>query len=231
MRGPARGSMARVLGLVVALGLFLGAASPTRAEGDAHELVERSARVFAQLRAGRDAGIPISMMRRARCVAVLPNVVKGALLIGARYGTGVITCRRESHEWSPLAFIRLGGPSFGLQFGVESTDLALFFRSEKGVRALLRTRVTLGADVSVAAGPIGRHASAEVDGRFTADILSYAHTRGAFLGVAFDGGYLGEDVDLGRRYYGQRYDAVDLLFGNAVIVAPAHSRRFLALLP
>ena len=154
-----------------------------------------------------------------------------ALVPNGYLGPTMGTCLVYAIYRSPLAFIRLGGPSFGLQFGVESTDLALFFRSEKGVRALLRTRVTLGADVSVAAGPIGRHASAEVDGRFTADILSYAHTRGAFLGVAFDGGYLGEDVDLGRRYYGQRYDAVDLLFGNAVIVAPAHSRRFLALLP
>ncbi|TFH24424.1 MAG: hypothetical protein E4H03_03665 [Myxococcales bacterium] len=226
------------LPLVIATGLLLGwllLAGPmvgaAHAEGHARKLIRWSAEVFADLSEGRDARIPRSLLANARCVAVVPNLVKGAFGIGARYGKGILTCRDDNYEWSQLAFITMAGPSFGLQIGVQSTELVLFFRREEGVRALLRSNVMLGGDISVAAGPIGRRASAEVDVRFTSDILSYASTQGGFVGVALDGGYLGEDRDTVEAYYGRRYTAEELLFGDLVGIAPADARRFVALLP
>ncbi|MEE8311269.1 MAG: lipid-binding SYLF domain-containing protein [Candidatus Binatia bacterium] len=222
----------------MAIGLLLGSllsagpiARAAHAESSSHEIVKWSAEVFADLTAGRDARIPRALLANARCVAVVPNLIKGAFGIGARYGKGILTCRDDDYEWSQLAFITMAGPSFGLQIGVQSTELVLFFRREEGVRALLRSKITLGGDISVAAGPIGRRASAEVDVLFTSDILSYASTQGGFLGVALDGGYLGEDRDTVEAYYGRRYTAEELLFGDLIGIAPADARRFVALLP
>jgi len=220
------------LTLLVA-GATVIAVSPARA-ADAdrvHERVAWAKEAYEDLISAPDRSVPQALLDQTRCVAVIPHVIKAAFFFGARYGKGILTCRNQYGEWSPIVFITLGGPSFGFQFGAQSTDIVLFFRRERGVKRLLVSRVTLGGDASVAAGPVGRHASADVDVTFTTDILSYALSRGIFLGISLEGSYLGSDGDADEQYYGRAVDPERVLFENEIDLLPQDTHEFLSLLP
>jgi len=207
--------------------------SPARAtDADrVHERVAWAKEAYEDLISAPDRSVPQALFDQTRCVAVIPHVIKAAFFFGARYGKGILTCRNQYGEWSPIVFITLGGPSFGFQFGAQSTDIVLFFRRERGVKRLLVSRVTLGGDASVAAGPVGRHASADVDVTFTTDILSYALSRGIFLGISLEGSYLGSDGDADELYYGRAVDPERVLFENEIDLLPQDTHEFLSLLP
>lgn len=175
--------------LVAALTTVLtGAALAQSADlKDEVEQSEKAARVFKEIMGAPDKGIPQSVLDKAECVAVFPNVVQAAFGIGGRGGRGVASCRTAT-GWSAPAFLNLGGGSFGFQIGVESTDLLMLFMSPKSMDSLLSNKVEMGGNASVAAGPVGRQAGATTDLKMTSEILSYSRNKGAFAGIALKGG-------------------------------------------
>jgi len=221
---------ARSTALAVAVAVASVAAADA-ADEKVTERVEWAAEAYEALITAPDRGVPEWLLGEARCIAIIPNVIKGAFFVGARYGKGVLTCRNDLGEWSPVVFLTLGGPSFGFQWGASATDIVLFFRRERGVRRLLKSRITLGGDAGVAAGPVGRRASAEIDVTLSADILSYAMSRGIFLGISLEGSYLGIDADSNEKYYGREVVPESVLFDHAVEIVPSSTRELLQLLP
>ena len=205
------------------------AAAATRSELD--ERVRRAGTVFQEMKVAPDHEIPGDLLARSRCVAVIPNVIKAAWVLGGRYGTGLLSCRSKAGEWSPPVFVMMTGGSFGLQFGATSTDVVLFFMTIEGMRSVLNNKVKLSGDAGVAAGPVGREAEAATDGQFRAQIYSYARSRGLFAGVSLSGAYLGVDVQDTRTYYGKSYTTAGILFEGKVTSVPKSTWAFLGALP
>lgn len=214
--------------LITGLGLSAAAEAQQQAPG---RKVDTARVVYHELIDLPDRRVPKRLLEDARCVAVIPNVVKGAFFAGGRHGRGVMSCRDESGTWSPLSFVKLSGGSFGLQIGGQSTDLVLFFMTERGVRSLLKSKFVLGGDASVAAGPLGRTAEIATDLRLGAEIYAYAKSRGVFAGLSVEGAVLAPDQKWIARYYGRRVWPEELLFDHEAPSQPAESTRFLAELP
>ena len=174
-----------------------------------------------------DSAIPKDLLKRAQCVAVIPAVKKAAIGIGGEYGRGAVSCRKggEKGTFGAPSMIMLGGGSFGLQIGGQSTDVVMLFMTPESYKTLLRDKITIGADVS-AAGPIGRAASAETDATLRAEILTYARSRGLFAGIALNGATLRPDKDANKDLYGKRIEAKDLL-ENSNVAVPGPAQKFL----
>jgi len=172
---------------------------------DTTRRLDESATVFSEIMASPDHGIPHDLMAKAHCIAIVPSVKKAAFIVGAKYGKGFISCRRETNgRWSPPAAIRIEGGSFGFQIGGSDTDVVLLVMNEGGVNRLLADKFTLGGEGSIAAGPVGRDASAQTDAQMSAEILSYSRTRGLFAGVSLTGATLRQDLDDNAALYGER---------------------------
>ena len=219
--------------LIALATLSLLAAAPSRAQDQdrmAHK-IETSRLVFQDLMNLPEKKIPQGLLEDAKCIAVIPNVIKGAFIWGGRRGRGVMTCRRPGDGWSQLSFVKLTGGSFGFQIGGQATDLVLFFTNERGARSLVRSKFVLGVDASVAAGSIGRTAEATTDLRLKAEIFAYAKARGLFAGASIEGARLVADQKWNRRYYRQNVWADELLFEDRIQTAPASSAAFLDQLP
>jgi lipid-binding SYLF domain-containing protein len=194
------------------------------------ERVDRAREAYQQLIHASDRGVPEALLHRCRAIAIFPGVIKGAIGFGARYGKGVVVVRRGG-GWSPLAFFTLTGGSWGLQLGAESADVVLFFMSERGVRSLLGSQLTLGAKAGAAAGPLGRTAEAGTDVRLQAEIYSYARSRGLFGGVSLEGARLAPDDKSNQSYYGSPRTAKQLLLeGQAPRTQPA-GEKLVGVLP
>jgi len=176
--------------------------------------------------------IPQEVLEKAECVIVFPSVLKIAVGIGGSYGRGAMTCRTGSGftgPWGAPAMYALEGGSFGLQLGGQATDLVLLVMNEKGAKAILGSKVKLGAGASAAAGPKGRDAQAATDTSFRAEILSYSRARGLFAGISLQGSTLRPDNDANAEIYGRKIAARDIVLGNAVGV-PAAGRRLVGAL-
>lgn len=194
--------------------------------------LEVAGEVYLELMSAPDRKAPQYLLDNAKCVAVIPNVYKGALFgLGGRHGNGVISCHNADGIWSPPSFIEISGGSFGLQIGGEAVDLVLFFMNERGVLSLLGSKFQLSGDASAAAGPVGRTAEAGTDIKLKAEIYSYARSRGLFAGLSFEGSWLAPDNKANRKYYGEIVDAESILFDHQVPRRPASASRFTALLP
>lgn len=171
--------------------------------------------VLEELRAQRDQYIPDFLLERAYGIAVIPEVKKGAFGIGARFGRGVLVVRGKDGRFANPVFVSLTGGSFGWQIGIQETDVVLVFTTRKGIEGISDGKLTLGADASVAAGPIGRTASAATDANFSAEIYSYSRSRGLFAGVALDGTAITIDNRANRNFYGNKtLQASDVLSGS-----------------
>jgi lipid-binding SYLF domain-containing protein len=199
--------------------LLAGAALLVPASASAVTLEDLDARILAcnlvlkSLLAMPDRGIPTDLLRRCRGVAVFPGVLKVGAVLDVSFGNGVILRRDEkTGQWSKPAFFRIRGGSFGLQAGAQSTDLILLFMSERSVECLLEEKFTLGADVSVAAGPVGREVSAETDMKFDAGILSYSRARGLFAGLSLKAATLVADLEANEAYHGQEITVQDVFY-------------------
>lgn len=226
-RGTGRCEMSLLIlraGLGLALALFI--ATPLQAAAKLDRKLRNATEVYQELLDSPDRGVPERLRRESRCVAVVPRVIKAALGVGGRHGTGVVSCRDEGGSWSPPSFISLSGGSIGFQIGAQSTDLVLFFMNERGTRSLLKSRFTLGADASVAAGPVGRTAEAGTDIRFDAEIYAYARAKGLFAGVSLEGAVLDASDGKNEQYYGQEIDPATILFDQKVPRVPAPAREF-----
>lgn len=176
--------------------------------------VDQANRVLKEIMMAPDSGIPQSLMQDAHAIAVIPGVIKAGFILGGRFGEGLVAIKTPQGTWSNPAFIRITGASLGFQAGVSSTDVILVFRSERGVDRLVHGEFTLGADLGVAAGPVGRYANASTNGELSAEIYSYSRSRGLFAGVALDGARIGIDDSADQRVYGKDITARRIFEGQ-----------------
>lgn len=201
------------VGVVVSLAASVGV-RPAHAQTMAR--MENTVAVFDEVMSMGDRAIPIDLLKKAQCVAIVPGLKKGAFVVGAKYGRGFVSCRTES-GWSAPAGIRVEGGSIGFQIGGTEIDVVLAIMNKRGVERLLSNRFTLGADASVAAGPVGRTATAQTDAAMTAEILSWSRSRGVFAGVALGGATLRGDDDANLDLYGRRLDTRTILQGGTPV--------------
>jgi len=163
--------------------------------------------VFSEVMAAPDKGIPQEMLEHAHCIVIVPELKTGAFIVGGKYGKGYLSCRNKvGPGWSAPATVRIEGGSFGFQIGGSSTDLIMLVMNARGADKLLSSKFTLGAEGSVAAGPVGRTATAQTDAQMHADILSWSRTQGLFAGIALEGATLRQDLDDNATIYGKRLE-------------------------
>jgi lipid-binding SYLF domain-containing protein len=193
---------------------------------EAADRLDHSAKVMHEIMAAPDKGIPDEVLDHAKCIAVVPHMIKGGFVFGAQGGKGVATCRTASGRWSAPAFFAITGGSWGLQIGVEGVDLVMVVQNEKGMQHLLSSKFQLGADASAAAGPVGRHASADTDWKLNAEILTYSRAKGAFAGLTLTGADVRRDDDSMKAFYGPDVTSRAVLDGQ--VPAPAQAHTFLS---
>lgn len=216
--------------LVLALSLCLLSTVVVAADDDddktkATRRVESAATVLDEIQGAPDQGIPEEVLGSAECVAVVPTLLKAGFIVGGRYGRGVASCRTPK-GWSAPAFFMVGGGSFGLQIGGEAVDLVMLIMNKDGMKNLLSSNFKLGADASAAAGPVGRHASANTDWKMRAQVLTYSRARGAFAGLELSGAVIKQDKDSTRDFYGRMVPFKTSLTGN--VDAPQTAYPFLS---
>jgi lipid-binding SYLF domain-containing protein len=209
--------------LVLVLGLL--AAPAARAASDQEVKVEEVIEVLEALSRIPEKRIPSALLRNAEGIAVIPSVLKVGLVIGGRYGKGVISVRREDGHWSDPAFVSIRGGSVGWQIGAQSTDVILVFKSRRGIEGLIDGKFTLGADASVAAGPVGRQAAAATDAQLAAEIYSYSRSRGLFAGVSLDGAVLQMENDDNALYYRSFEITPERIFAGRNAQTPSSASR------
>jgi lipid-binding SYLF domain-containing protein len=183
--------------------------------------IDAAATVLDEIQGAPDQGIPEELLGSAECVAVVPSLLKGGFIVAADYGRGVASCRTSS-GWSAPAFLFTSGGSFGFQIGGQATDLVMLIMNKDGMRNLLSSKFKLGADASVAAGPVGRHAAADTDWKMKAQVLTYSRTRGVFAGVSLAGAVIKQDKDATREFYGRMVPFRTSLTGNVEASAAAY---------
>ncbi len=183
--------------------------------------LKRSAEVFQEIMQAPDNGVPQPLLDKAECVAVVPGMKKGAFIIGAKYGRGFVSCRKAGVGWGAPGAIRVEGGSIGFQIGGSETDVVMLVMNERGAKRLMDSKFTLGGDASVAAGPVGRTATAETDAYMTAEILTWSRARGVFAGVSLSGATLRQDLDVNRKLYGKTLENKEVVFGSMKAPAPA----------
>ena len=206
----------------VGLGTLCWAGS---AREDATERLDNATSVMHEIMGMPDKGIPEEVLEHAKCVAVIPHMVKGGFVFGAEGGKGVATCR-TANGWSAPAFITISGGSWGLQIGVEAVDVVMIFQNDKAMQRLLSSNFQVGGDASAAAGPVGRHAEAGTDWKLDTEILTYSRAKGAFAGLTLTGASLRQDNDSRRAIYGRNVTTRALLLGKVPV--PAVAEPFVA---
>jgi lipid-binding SYLF domain-containing protein len=209
----------------ICLLMFSDAAFATLSKDEVTRL-EEAATVIGELRDAPDNGIPLDLWKKAECVVVIPSMKKAAFVVGGEYGSGVMSCRTAA-DWSAPIFMQLAKGSWGLQIGAAQTDLVLLVMNRKGVDKLLEDKVSLGADASIAGGPLGRTATAATDAQMKAEMLSYSRTQGLFAGIDLSGGMLRPDKNALARAYGPTVTAREVIAGKSGTRAPAAARAFL----
>lgn len=175
--------------------------------------LESSATVINEIMAAPDSGIPEEIIGSAECIAVVPSMLKGGFVFGGAYGKGVASCR-TAHGWSAPAFFSVKGGSFGLQIGGQAVDLVMLVMNENGMRNMLASKFKLGADASVAAGPVGRHAEGSTDWKMRAEVLTYSRARGLFAGITLNGAVITQHQEDTRDFYGRMVPFRTILTGN-----------------
>jgi len=190
----------------------------------ASDRIQAAATVLDEIESAPDQGIPEEVLGSAECVAVVPSMLKGGFIVGADYGRGVASCRTPT-GWSAPAFLFTSGGSVGFQIGGQAVDLVMLIMNQDGMKNLLSSKFKLGADASVAAGPVGRHASADTDWKLKAQVLTYSRTRGAFAGVSLAGEVIKQDKDATRELYGRMVPFRTSLTGK--VEAPQGAYPFL----
>jgi SH3 domain-containing YSC84-like protein 1 len=219
------------LSVVVATLILLSAAfgqsenkAENKADNKAVSRVEAAGAVLNEIESAPDQGIPEEVLGSTECVAVVPSLLKGGFIVGGRYGRGVASCRTEK-GWSAPAFFMVGGGSVGFQIGGQAVDLVMLVMNKEGMDNLLSSKFQLGADASVAAGPVGRHAEGSTDWKMRAQVLTYSRARGVFAGISLSGARVTQDKDTTREFYGRMVPFKTALTGT--IPAPDSAYPFL----
>lgn len=213
---------------IVGLAALVGLGGPgfmlAQDASDEIERIQKSIVVLRELTSAPEDAIPQYLLERAEAIVVIPSLVRGGFVIGAKHGKGVISVRdRSSNSWSPPAFMNMTGGSIGWQIGAEAVDVVLLVMNKKGVDELLEDRFTLGGELSVAAGPVGRSAAAATNAQVSSQILAYSKAKGLFAGATLEGAALHEDKDANRAFYGRAMTARGILAERAALstVPPA----------
>jgi SH3 domain-containing YSC84-like protein 1 len=215
--------MKKLLVLLVVMGLGLVAWADEKE--DATDRLDNATKVLNEVMKAPDKGIPEEVLDGAKCIAVVPHMIKGGFVFGAKHGRGVATCR-TANGWSAPSFFAVTGGSWGAQIGVEGVDLVMMIMNDKGMQQLLNSKFQIGGEVSAAAGPVGRHASAGTDWKLDTQILTYSRAKGAFAGATLEGAGISQDEDAIRAMYGRELTPKTILTGK--VPPPAAAQQFLA---
>ncbi len=216
--------MKRFVTLVALFSLGVASAAWAETREEVQNRLDNAATVLHEIMAAPDKGIPEEVLDHAKCIAVVPRMIKAGFVFGGENGRGLATCR-TANGWSAPAFFAITGGNWGLQIGVEGVDLVMIFQGDKGMQRLLSSKFQLGADASAAAGPVGRHASANTDWKLDTEVLTYSRAKGAFAGLTLTGASLRRDDDSMAAYYGHRVSTRSVLKGE--VETPAAAQRFL----
>jgi lipid-binding SYLF domain-containing protein len=206
---------------LIALLVVLSAGSLLGGEKETKRLAN-AARVFGEIMAAPDKGVPKDILDKADCVIIIPGMKKGGFIVGGRYGKGMVSCRNKAKTaWGAPAMLEMGGGSFGLQIGASAVDVVMLVMERGGMDSLLKDKFTLGGDASVAGGPVGRAATAETDAVMKAKILSYSRSQGVFAGLELKGTTLNQDGNANKALYGKEINAADILAGKVATAEAA----------
>jgi len=211
--------------LLVSLALFANTAWAGSAKEDSVTRLKNSATVLHEIMNTPDKGIPEEVLSNARCVVVVPHLIKGGFIIGGKHGRGVATCR-TSAGWSAPAFISVGGGSWGLQIGAEGVDLVMLVMNDKGLEHLLSSKFQISGEGSAAAGPVGRHASAGTDWKLNTEMLTYSRSKGVFGGLTLEGAVVEQDNDSTEAIYGKNEPFREVLTGK--VTTPSVAEPFVS---
>jgi SH3 domain-containing YSC84-like protein 1 len=202
---------------------LLGSALLMQAE-TARERLTDATEILNEVMATPEKGIPQDLLEKAHCIVIVPGMKQAAFVVGGKYGRGFAVCRKESRAgWGAPSAVRVEGGSFGFQIGASSTDAVMLIMNERGMRSLLEDKFTLGAQASVAAGPVGRTTTAQTDAQLSADILSWSRSKGLFAGIALEGATLRNDTDENKDLYGKPLKNKDILLTNTHVPDAANT--------
>jgi lipid-binding SYLF domain-containing protein len=215
--------MKKILLLVMVLGL--GNLSWAGGHQDSVDRLADAGKVLDEIMSSPDKGIPQEVLDSAKCIAVVPRMIKGAFIFGGKHGRGVATCR-TADGWSAPAFISVGGGSWGLQIGAESIDLVMTVMNDRGMQHMLTNKFQVGGDATAAAGPVGRHASAGTDWKADSEILTYSRAKGLFAGISLTGAVVQQDNDSTRDVYHKKIGQAKILSGS--VATPSVASSFMA---
>ena len=197
------------------------------AQDDATERLQKAGDVLKEILNTPDKGIPEEVLDSAKCIVVVPHLIKGGFIVGGKHGRGVASCR-TANGWSAPAFVSVGGGSWGLQIGAEGVDLVMLVMNEKGLQHLLSSKFQISGEGSAAAGPVGRHASAGTDWKLNTELLTYSRSKGAFAGLTLEGAVIEQDTDSTVAIYGKDVPFRESLMGE--VKPPAAAAPFMAAL-
>jgi len=216
-----------LLTLIVSMCSYVLAADDEPKESKATDRVQAASDVLNEIQSAPDSGIPNEILGSAECVAVVPSMLKGGFIVGAKYGRGLASCRTPK-GWSAPAFFLVEGGSVGFQIGGQAVDLVMLIMNKNGMQHLLSSEFALGADASVAAGPVGRHAEGNTDWKMRSEVLTYSRARGVFAGVSLNGAVVKQDKNATREFYGHMVTSKAALTG--AVDPPAAANAFLTTL-
>ena len=205
---------------VLVFAILAAMTTPAWADEEPARRLADAANVFSEIMNTPDRGIPHDLLNHASCIAIVPGMKKAGFVFGAKYGKGYVSCRTHA-GWSAPATIRIEGGSVGFQIGATEADVVLLIRNHRGMEKLLSDQFTLGGDATVAAGPVGRDATAQTDAMMTAEILAWSRSRGLFAGIALQGATLRQDLDDNEKLYGRRLDNREILTNGVTPPPPA----------
>jgi lipid-binding SYLF domain-containing protein len=199
------------------------------ADNEPAKRLNEAAAVFSEVMTAPDKGIPQELLEKAHCIVIVPDLKTAGFIVGGKYGKGYLSCRSKAGAgWSAPGTVRIEGGSVGFQIGASSTDLIMLVMSERGAEKLLESKFTLGAEGSVAAGPVGRTATAQTDAQLHADILSWSRSQGLFAGIALEGATLRQDLDDNTTLYGRKVENRDIV--SSGVAAPKSAAKLIGLL-
>lgn len=202
--------------------LLLVTALTTFAQSDEQKRLEAATIMFNETMDSGDQAIPQDLLDKGECIVLIPGMKKGAFIVGAQYGRGFLSCRKENGVgWTPPAAVRLEGGSVGFQIGGQETDILLLVMNRNGAKKMMSSKFTLGGDASVAAGPVGRTTTAETDALMRAEILSWSRSRGVFAGISLKGSTLREDAKANKALYGKEYKTKQIVESGLSVPAGA----------
>ena len=217
----------RIISFGILFTLFL--VSGTWADGSKQRKILRTSQlILEEIQKSPDQQIPMNLISKAKAIIVFPTMLKAGFFVGARYGKGIAAVRtEETGEWGPPTFLYTTGGSFGFQFGMEAVDLILLVMSKRGLEGLLSEQFTLGGDIAISAGPLGRHAEASADVFMQGEIYSYSRSKGLFGGVSLKGTIITTDSDANLAYYGHPYTSEEILLTKQVLKIPESGNQFI----